>query len=195
MNNTTIIQDNTTIHPTWLLSFVLLWARFYLALPLFETCWSHLMNWGSTLNLFASHSFTILPSSLSGLIGMKALTISADVAAYLTIFGGFIIAIMILVGLFGRFFSCVIVLSVTLILVSRAIIDHTQSIYDMANLGEFLVPVLDFVVMTAGFLNESLILMMWTPEVLSVALIILGLILMFTGPGRISLDSFLSSHD
>ena len=195
MNNTTIIQDNTTIHPTWLLSFVLLWARFYLAHPLFETCWSHLMNWESTLNSFAAHSFTILPSSLSGLMGMKALTISADVAAYLIIFGGLIIAIMILVGLFSRFFSFVIVLTVALVLVSREIIDHTQSIHAMSNLGEFLVPVLDFIVMTAAFLDESLILMMWTPEVLSVALIILGLILMFTGPGRVSLDSFLSSQD
>ena len=83
-----------------------------------------------------------------------------------------------------------------LILLSSVIVEHTQPIHTMvADVAGFLVPVLDFIAITASVLDGSLILMMWTPEGLSVALIILGLILMFTGPGRVSLDSLLSSHD
>ena len=193
MNNTTIIQDNTTVHHTWLLSLVLLWARFYIALPLFTISWSHIVNWKNVLNTFEAHSFTILPSFLSERMGMTAMTISSDIAAYLTIFGGLIIAIMVLIGLFGRFFSFVITLIVTLILASRLVIEHSHTIHDtLSNLVGFLIPVLDFVRMIADSLNNSLILMMWTPPVLNEVLIILGLILMFIGFGRVSLDHLLS---
>ena len=195
MNNTTIIQDNTTVHHTWLLSLVLVWARFYIALPLFVTSWAHFMNWGNVLNKFEAHSFTILPSFLSDLMGMTPMTISSDIAAYLTIFGGLIIAIMVLIGLFGRFFSFVITLIVTLILFSRLVSEHSGTIHDaLAGLVGFLIPVLDFVRLIADSLGQSLILEMWTPSVLDEVLIILGLILMFIGFGRVSLDHLLSEQ-
>ena len=167
------LMDTSNQAFAWIFSLFLLAPRLYIALPFWNAGQIRLQSWSSQTYLFQCETpVPLLPPAVARGLGIEPLPyLDPLVAAYMTVIGELTLPILVMLGLFGRLSSLGLAV--------------------MAAVIFFFVGGPEFVGVDLNCFGESTNVIANFIE--QAPWMIMGVMVFFTGPGKISVDALLDS--
>ena len=165
--------DTSTLIQAWIFSVILLVPRVYIALPFWNAGQIRLQSWSSQTYLFQCETpVPLLPPTVARWLGIEPLPyLEPTIAAYVTVMGELTLPVLVVLGLFGRLSSLGLAV--------------------MAAVIFFFVGGPEFVGVDPNcFIEEENFIANFIEQV---PWMIMGVMLFFTGPGKLSLDALLTA--